>query len=143
MNPYSFTVSLRANHPSCDLSFLSALLSLERRHGWMAGEERVTPKGKALGGLRKQSYWSARITPGEVSSEEQPLEDVLDRSVAKLLELGQQLSDFHVTGGTLNYFVGLYGVRNYGLVFPIGLMQRLADAKIELQLDIYPCEHAV
>jgi hypothetical protein len=45
MHPYSFNVSLRVNHPTRDLSFLSDLLSLERRYGWISGEERRTPKG--------------------------------------------------------------------------------------------------
>lgn len=143
MHPYSYIVSLRANHPSGDLSYLSTLFSLERRYGWVSGEARVTPKGTALDGFRSESYWSARVTPVETSSEEQQLEDVLDQSVSMLLGLSDQLADFYATGGTLNYFVGLYGVRNYGLILSPGLMQRLATAKVEVQLDIYPYESAV
>ncbi|MFV0680252.1 MAG: hypothetical protein ACK5NW_08185 [Ottowia sp.] len=140
MNSYSYIVSLRANHPFHNLSYLSSLLSLERRSGWTADEARVTPKGTVLNERRSESYWSARITPTEMSSEEQELEDVLDQSVSTLLRLSDRLADFYATGGTLNYFIGLYGACNYGLAFPVSLAQKLADAKIEVQLDIYPYE---
>ncbi|PLK50917.1 hypothetical protein C0V76_03705 [Uliginosibacterium sp. TH139] len=103
----------------------------------------MTPKGTALGGVRSESYWSARLTPKETSSEDQQLEDVLDQAVSVLLGLSDQLAAFYATGGALNYFVGLYGVRNYELLLSPALMQRLATAKVELQLDIYPYESAV
>ncbi len=138
MHPYTFRVSLRANHPSRDLSFLSELFSLKCRHGWTAGDERVTPKGTPLGGLRKESYWSAHVTEDETSSEQWQLEDILERSVAEVLGQSTELSGFFATGGRLNYFVGLYGSRNYGLNFSPELMGKLVSAKIELQLDVYP-----
>lgn len=140
MHPYSFIVSLRANHPTQDLAFLSDLLHMERRHGWTAGDERVTPKGTSLGGTRNHSYWSARVTPEETSSEEWQLEDILNKSVEELEKHQVGLQTFFATGGAMNYFVGLYGLRNYGLAFAPSLMRRLAGAGIELQLDVYPSE---
>ena len=142
MNPYSFIVSLRANHPSRDISFLSNIFLLDRRHGWTAGDERKTPTGTLLGGTRKESYWSARVTTEETSSEEWQLEDILDRSIAEVLSHESELAEFFATGGAMNYFIGLYGVRNYGLVFPLALMNKLAKAKVELQLDVYPYQSA-
>lgn len=142
MHPYSFIVSLRANHPHQDLSYLSELFLLERRHGWTAGEVRRTPKGTLLGGTRKDSYWSARVTPEEVASEEWQLEDVLHNSIAHILSLQGKLAEFFETGGTMNYFIGLYGVRNYGLIFSPELMGNLSKARVELQLDIYPSQSA-
>lgn len=142
MYPYSFIVSLRANHPTRNLAFLSELLQMDRRHGWTAGDERVAPKGTSLGGTRKISYWSARITAEETSSEEWQLEDVLEKSVAELAKHKDELQEFFATGGTMNYFIGLYGLRNYGLVFGTDLMRRLANAGVELQLDVYPDESA-
>ncbi|WP_099400167.1 hypothetical protein [Iodobacter sp. BJB302] len=100
----------------------------------------MTPKGARLGDIRTESYWSACIAPGKVSSEVQQLEDLLEHSAAAVLELADKLTDFYATGGKLNYFISLYGIRNYGLVFSSRLMQKLAEARIELQLDIYPNE---
>ena len=142
MHPYSFIVSLRANHPKQDLAFLAELLQMNRRHGWTAGDERVTPKGTSLGGARSQSYWSARVTAEETSSEEWQLEDVLNKSVEELEKHKDELLEFFATGGTMNYFIGLYGLRNYGLVFAPHLMSRLARAGVELQLDVYPSQSA-
>ena len=143
MHPYSFIVSLRANHPNRDLSFLADIFSsLERRYGWTAGDERKTPKGTSLGGTRKESYWSARVTATETSSEEWQLEDILERSITDVLSHEIELADFFATGGTMNYFIGLYGIRNYGLNFSPELMSKLARAKMELQLDVYPSQSA-
>ena len=138
MHPYSYRVSLRANHPTSDLSFLSKILLMDRRRGWTAGDERVTPKGTPLGGVRHESYWSASITPEEISSEEWQLEDVLSMSLTELMQYESELDEFFSTGGTMNYFIGLYGMRNFGLNFAPELMSRLVKARIELQLDIYP-----
>ncbi len=142
MHPYSFIVSLRANHPSRDLSFLSHLFSIERRHGWTAGDERKTPRGTLLGGTRQESYWSGRVTSEKVSSEEWQLEDILHQSVIKVLRYQAELAEFFETGGTMNYFIALYGSQNYGLIFSPGLMSKLTEAKVEIQLDIYPSQSA-
>jgi len=142
MHPYSFIVSLRANHPTQNLAYLSELLKMDRRHGWTAGDERVSPKGTSLGGNRAQSYWSARVTAEETSSEEWQLEDVLNKSIEQLEQHKNELQEFFATGGTMNYFIGLYGLRNYGLVFAPTLMSRLASAGAELQLDVYPSQSA-
>lgn len=138
MHPYSFIVSLRANHPTRNLAYLSELLKMDRLHGWTAGDERVTPKGTLLGGTRAQSYWSARVTSEEISSEEWQLEDILSESIEKLEQHKIELQEFFTTGGTMNYFIALYGLRNFGLVFAPVLLSRLASARVELQLDIYP-----
>jgi hypothetical protein len=138
MHPYSFTISLRADHPSRELSFLAEVLKLGRRFGWTVGDASATPKGTALGGTRRESYWTAPVTVEETSSEECQLEDVLERSVDGLLSQASQLQEFFDTGGSMNYFIGLFGVENYGLVFSTKLMAKLSKARIELQLDVYP-----
>ena len=140
MHPYSYTVSLRANHPFRDLSFLAGLLSLERQFSWTAGEVPEVGLGPARGGVRNESYWSARVTKERVSSDDQELEQTLERVASDVIRLSDSLADFFATGGTLNFFVGVYGVGNFGLVFPITLLQKLAGARIELQLDVYPGE---
>jgi len=66
----------------------------------------------------------------------------LSKSVGKLEQHKDKLQEFFATGGIMNYFIGLYGARKYGLVFPIALMSRLASAGVELQLDVYPSESA-
>lgn len=138
MHPYSFTISLRANHPTSDLSFLSALLKLEQKHGWAVGDERKTPKGTSLGGIRLESFWAASITLEETSSEVWQLEDLLERSVNKLIAHKKQLREFFETGGSMHYFVGLFGARNFGVVLSPSLMAKLSRSNLELQLDVYP-----
>jgi hypothetical protein len=143
MHPYSFDVSLRANHPTMDLNFLSDVLGMERRYGWANGAESVTPKGRSLGWTRDQSYWSARITVKETSSEEQQLEDVLNKSLELLEQHEGKLREFISAGGSLNYFIGLYGSNNFGLIFTPKLLNRFATAGVEIQLDVYPSKSSV
>lgn len=140
MHAYSFIVSLQANHPSSDLRFLSELFQMTRRFGWTIGDKRTTPKGTLLGGTRSASYWSARVTAEETPSETEQLEDVLNTSIAQLERHMDELQEFFTTGGTMNYFIALYGLRNYELLFAPELMSRLASAKIGLHLDVYPYE---
>lgn len=115
---------------------------MERCHGWVAGEQRQTQKGTLLGGIRRESYWCASVTTEEVSSEVWQLEDILHKSVSQVLTLRDQLTEHFETGGSMNYFVALYGLRNYGLIFTPELMGNLSRARIELQLDVYPSKSA-
>ena len=78
------------------------------------------------------------VTTEETSSQKWQLEDILERSISEILDHENELAEFFATGGTMNYFVGLYGDRNYGLIFSPELMSKLAKAKVALQLDIYP-----
>ena len=138
MTPYSFVVSLRAEHPTRDLAFLSALLAIAPHYGWAKGDERLTPQGKSLGEQRSQSYWSARITAQETSSDDERLDDFLNKSLDELEAHKSELQAFIASGGSVNYFVSLFGAQNFGLTFAPALLQRLASAGIELQLDVFP-----
>jgi hypothetical protein len=79
MNPYTYIISLRAKHPTSDLSFLTSLLCREPSACWLAGEERKTPKGTLLGGVRESSYWAAQLKDEETESENWPFEDFLEK----------------------------------------------------------------
>ncbi len=138
MHPYSFIVSLRAHHPKDDLAFLSTLLNLQPSTSWVAGDDRKTPKGTQLGGTRPTSYWVAGLTEKETNSELWQLEDFLEQSLAKLAPHSEALDAFTESGGSIEFFISLYGARNFGLIFSPSLLSRISTAKIELQLDVYP-----
>lgn len=138
MHPYSFIVSLRAYHPKDDLAFIASLLGLQPFTSWISGDERKTPKGTSIGGFRSNSYLAVRLTEEETSSDVWQLEDFLEQCLLKVSIHADALSVFHNSGGTLAFFVSLYGARNYGFTFCPSLLSRLASANVELQLDIYP-----
>ena len=138
MHPYTFIISLRAKHPKDDLLFLTDLLGMQPRTSWLAGESRCTPKGTELGGTRPNSYWVARLTEEETDSETWQLEDFIEQSLEKLSPHSEILEKFVKSGGTLEFYVSLYGARNFSLIMPPNLLSRLGAAHIELQLDVYP-----
>ena len=49
------------------------------------------------------------VTTEETSSQKWQLEDILERSINEILNNENELAEFFATGGTMNYFVGLYG----------------------------------
>src|SRR3954464_15243734 len=59
--PYSYSVSLRGFHPALDPDALTKSLRLKPSNAWRAGEPRRTPTGKALKGVNRGSFWTARL----------------------------------------------------------------------------------
>jgi hypothetical protein len=138
MHPYTFIISLRASHPTADLELVTNLLGRQPNVSWVAGDERKTPKGTLLGGVRENSYWVTRLTEEETGSESYQLEDLLEKYLSEVSVHAKELGDFVQSGGRLEFFVSVYGDRNFGLIFSPGLLSRLGAAHIELQLDVYP-----
>lgn len=138
MHTYTFIVSLRANHPKDDLAFLTTLLSRQPSTSWVAGNDRKTPKGTQLGGVRPNSYWVTKLTEEETSSETWQLEDYLEKCLAELSPHDKALEAFIQSGGRLEFYISLYGARNFSLIFSPDLMSRLGKSQFELDLDIYP-----
>ena len=42
------------------------------------------------------------------------------------------------TGGSIEYFIGLYFDKNGGEIFDCSLLSQLSELKIDLSLDFYP-----
>jgi len=138
MHTYTYIISLRAKHPQVELGFLSNLFGKQPCVSWVAGDERKTPKGTSLGGIRENSYWVTRLTEEETVSESWQLEDLLEQSLLEVSVHAKELDEFFGSGGRLEFFVSVYGSRNFGLILSPDLMSRLGAAQIELQLDVYP-----
>ncbi len=138
MNTYSFIISLRAKHPSDDLSFMGKIFNRKPRVSWIAGDDRKTPKGTLLGGKRENSYWVTRLTEEETNSETWQLEDFIEKIYIELSPKLKSLQSFFNSGGRLELYISLYSSRNFGVIFCPSLLTRLGSANIELQLDIYP-----
>src|SRR5277367_327318 len=56
LGTYTYALSFRISHSKDDLSEIPSRLRLEPRVCWKKGEPRVTPTGRAIGGVRKDSY---------------------------------------------------------------------------------------
>jgi hypothetical protein len=139
VNPYQFRISLRANHPTKALSFMTELLGLQPRRQWTSGEPRSDPKGTPLDGVYTESYWTARLLDGAIKdSTEQSLHEALESILESLFPHSAPLREFQQGGGSLYLFIGIFGSSNFGLEFDSELMNALGQAGLTVGLDVYP-----
>ena len=139
MYPYSYSISLRAWHPSIDPGIITSAFGIRPVRAWRAGDARSTPKGAPLEGHYKETYWYTDVVPHEEgASEVCGLEDRLASLAESLSKHSEFISTLRAGGGRAELFIGLYGDRNFGFVIEPGVTQALAAIGLALSFDIYP-----
>ena len=135
MGLYRYSVSLRLRHPNIDPAEISRTLGMQSNGSWRAGEQRRTPKGNPLNGVRSETYWYADIVEGESITKRlvSALHEALDK-----LELHESfLKRIRDEGGRAEFFVGWYIKSQAGEDFDQSLLSRLTKLQIDLALDNY------
>lgn len=138
MGPQHKKLSFRITHPTRDLSPVCAALGMVPARIWKSGEERTTPKGTRVGGIRDHSYCS--IAFGE--SSKAPLNEKIAAALSVLKPQRALLRELTHTGGALSFFVGVFCDDNTGESLSGALLEAMADLGIGLDLDIYVPERA-
>jgi len=139
MHPYRYSITLRVSHPDIDPSEITKALALESAWAWKAGDPRQTPKGTPLEGFYRESYWYCDLIPdGERSSEGTLVEDYLDHFVEQLSSYREFFERIRSEGGRVEFFIGLYGERNYGFELPPSLLGAAAITGLSFTFDVYP-----
>lgn len=131
--PFAYAVSFQIRHPDASCGALAAGLPWKMTAGWTAGEPRVTPTGRPLGGVREESYCSFRIArrdDGELARSISEIMDVLDAHRSHLDEITR-------TGGRLNIYVFWYSGGDTGETFSADLLGRLASLNVDLGINVY------
>jgi len=137
---YEFAISLRIWHPSMSPGSITRRLRLTPRITKTAGAARRDGRGKALGGVNRQSYWSADVirhgvgAAGRRSSAEQRVE----RLCKKLVRHAEFFRGIHRAGGHVRIWVDSQSRRNYTFEFTAKCLQSLAAAEAALVIDVYP-----
>ena len=131
---YHYQVSLGLTHQSLPAELISAALSLAPAHSGSVGAERRTPKGGALPGLNKNSFWRHSFTA--------PRDDELERFLASILERLEEsrsfFKEFIAGGGHARLFIGLFlEQENIGIEISPDLQKRCSELGISLGFDIY------
>jgi hypothetical protein len=95
------------------------------------GEPRRTPKGGALPGTYKESFWRCSFST--------PNDGDLEHFIAGIIEqVAPALPDILVSGGKARLFVGLFlEQENIGLELSSELLRRCGDLGISLGFDVY------
>lgn len=139
MNPFRYCVSLRFTHPSMDPKKISKRLGKSPSRQWKAGEPRTTPKGGKLDGTWKESYWTGELhSEKSIKSTKIEFENFLSAALDELAPFTKFIKKIQKEGGSAEFFVGLYGSKNFGMELEPNLLERFGKMGIRLALDIYP-----
>jgi len=139
MQNFSFAIALRVWHPNIDPAVVTARLGITPKHQGKAGDRRVTPKGRPLGSVHAESYWSADpFDRGEYQAHEDAVEDVLFDVLGALAQHKTFLLLLAEQGARLHLQVSTHSNRNYALELPPALLLQCAELGITLVHDTYP-----
>lgn len=139
MYPFRYCVSLRFQHPSIDPEKITQKLDKTPSRQWKAGEPRTTPKGTKLEGFYKESYWTADLHSNKsITSTKIEFEKFLSSALDDLTPHSRFIKKLLKEGGSAEFFVGLYGSKNFGMELEPILLQRFGKMGIRLALDVYP-----
>ncbi|TKB68028.1 MAG: DUF4279 domain-containing protein [Nitrospira sp.] len=133
MYPARFEISLRITHPSMDPEDISTQLRLKASTKWKAGLRRTTPVGTLLAGTNDATFCVFELdakTRGH-------LDTTLNTLTKKLFRFKHFFQKIRSTGGSIEYFIGLFVNRNTGIILDRSLMAQLVNLGIDLSLDIY------
>ena len=133
---YRYSISLRLEHPSADLSSAEDVFGLQPSNAWTAGDRRRTPTGTVFESFRSDSFWTARLDNGHLASRSLPTALL---EAAKRLRVGAAFLDkLAATGGRSELFMGwFFDEGNNGDVLGFELLGRLAELKLDVAFDVY------
>ena len=126
-------LSLRVTHPTRDLAIVCQTLGLRPKVIWRRGDERKTPNGRSIGGLRDHSY--CVIDLGVASKVGLPTK--IESTVKTLKPHRSLLRKLDSEGGRISFSVGWFCDKDTGEAFDHEILAQMADLRIALDLYIY------
>ncbi len=133
MYPFRYDMSLRVIHPSMDPRLICNRLGLQASLKQKVGEKRQTPAGTPLSGVYKETFCVFDLT----ASRGYKLEQHIIRCNKALEPHKRFLSRIASTGGSAEYFIGVYLDSNHGVVLSPEVLAQLSKLRISLSLDLY------
>jgi hypothetical protein len=133
MGPQRNKLSLHLKHPTRDLSIICRALGLRPKVIWRKGEERQTPKGRSIGGVRDISYCS--IDLGVTSKVD--LSKKVEMAIELLTPHRILLRRLSSTGGRASFNIGWFCNEDTGEELRYDILARMADLCIALDFNIY------
>lgn len=130
---FEYAVSLQVRHPTAPADELAAAFPWPMTSSWNAGDASATPKGRALGGIRSESYCSLKVANGHDAG----LAACLAQAVDLISADDKRWVDFRQTGGRLSFYVFWYPDGDTGALFDAGLLGKMAALGIDLGLNVY------
>jgi len=134
VDEHNIKISFNSIHPTSDLSQLCEALGVQPDILWKKGDEKRTPKGNIIGGIRENSRCQISFSPFPRNTLSEQLMSILD-NFKPHQSLLYNLSN---SGGTHNFFIGVFYSENTVETFSLKLFELLLELRIELVLDLYP-----
>jgi len=139
MAPQRTNLALRLCHPTRDLLPVCTAIGLVPRRAWKKGDERQSPTGRNLGGVRDSSYCVADL--GETSRG--PLSKKIEAALTRLEPYQEILEEMSSTGGRVSFFVGWFLDEDTGDTLDWPILQKMSQLRIALEMNVYvPLGHS-
>jgi hypothetical protein len=133
MGPQRTQLSLHFTHPTRDLAIVCQTLGLRPKVIWKKGDERRTPNGRSIGGMRDSSYCSINLGAASKLGLSKKAQ-----AAVKLLKPHRRLLRRLVSeGGRVSFYVGWFCDEHTGEAVDHEVLARMADLSIALDLNIY------
>ena len=132
-NSSSIEITLRIWHARDDPGEISQAMGLTPTYSYKAGERRVSPKGKPLASVHRETLWCYDIEVSKDSS----LSEALDAVSALLESHEQQLQRLRARGFRLECYVGLFLEGDRTEMLSSTQMSQYAHDGVDLVLSIY------
>ncbi|MEH2486928.1 DUF4279 domain-containing protein [Bradyrhizobium sp. AZCC 2230] len=126
-------LSLHFKHPEIDLAEVCNKLGLTPSVIWKAGDERRTPKGRRLEGIRPDSYCSIDLGPSRRVAPAERIESALTLLQPHRRTLRKLVS----TGGRINLFIGWFCDEHTGDALEHHVLGQAADLRIAADFNVY------
>ena len=129
-----YEVRLMIKHPNIDPAEITKTLGLKPNVSGIVGSRRMTPAGKPLPSVYRESGWSHWF---RVERNRRFFQDVV-----KVIDKIEPHRDFMLKivdgGGTIDLIVHLPGDVNIGASLPWREMARLCALRIDLGIEVFP-----
>jgi hypothetical protein len=132
---FTYSVSLRARHPTLNLDVLTEALRLDPLHSWTAGEPRRSQTGALLGGQHRDSYWSATLPGQMVGPSSIPLETFVSQQLVQLSRHREIFIRLQADGGEISLLIELSPEANASLTVSSAMARKLADLNMETEFQ--------
>jgi len=127
----TYRLSFRLSHPRMPVDHISRRLGSKPRWGWTAGDARVTPRGRVLPGIQRESYWAKEVGRGV---DQEPDELIADH-LASMRPHQRFFASVVRGGGRVEYYLSCQSSGAVGVVFEPALLSELGRMHIRLGID--------
>jgi len=128
VNP-RYTIQLRAVHEHHDLTWLSKAIGVSPSREWSTGEQRTSPIGRSLGGVRKENYWSYIFDTNSNDTVK-----IICNILEKLENFPKELE---ISKGAIMIIVDIYDGSRFAAEIDSEILGRLSFAGITLGIESF------